>query len=204
MKIGTKLITALILLLHLNSSEGQSVVNDLSSSVERRRIVLESAHGTGASSGSAINGIIRNETDREINIDVFASNPVFLVNRGSGQNMVVTQIYGRDGSYVSDGKRSFITLRPREQSQVVFVAYCADFEKENPTESDQFILGQVPTELRSVVESIAAFARTNPNRDITAAAQVAIWLAQGINSQEIAKKFSFSPEDERLAYTFLR
>lgn len=204
MKINRVLLTVLALFLSFTETTAQTIVKDFSSAIESGAVLLERSNGTGASSGSSVEGSITNETDQELNIDVYISKPIYLVNRGSGQNMVATQVYGRDGGYMSDGKRSFISLKPRERFPVNFIAYCADFEKDNPSPGESFAVGELPGELAQVMRNIAAFARANPDQDITSAAQVAVWLAQGESTADIATKFKFSAEDERLAYAFLR
>lgn len=202
----TKQIAVVLLLALMAPLQAQveTPVSDLATALRDSLIAIKDASGTGASSGSSVEAQLENMSGKEVNIDVYMSLPVFLVNRGAGQNMVLSQVYGDDGAYTSDGERSFITLQPRQSLKVVFVAYCADFEKENPLPSEGFAVGSVPPILESVVRNITAFARRNPNADLTVPAQVAVWLAQGVEPAEIAKKFPFTASDERLARTFLR
>ena len=118
--------------------------------------------------------------------------------------MIASQVYHGDGGYRTDGKRSFITLKPRERSPVIFEAYCWDFDKENPSAEESFSVSPAPPGLKTVMRNITNFARKNPGTDITAAAQVALWLAQGETPGEIAGRFPFTPSDERLARSFLQ
>lgn len=184
-------------------AHGQVQVHDLSEAIDNSMVVLEDANGTGASSGSSVNGVLVNQTDRELHIDVYLYKPLFLINRGRGQNMIASQVYYKNGGYRSDGKRSFITLQPKKRSRITFIAYCADFDKSNPSEAEEFIVASPPESLREVMRNIIKFSKQNPNTDITVAAQVAIWLAQGESISEIAKKFHFSVRDEQLARRFL-
>ena len=46
--------------------------------------------------------------------------------------------------------------------------------------------------------------RANPDADVTVAAQLAIWLVQGVDTAAIRSKFEFTPADERLARTFIQ
>lgn len=55
-----------------------------------------------------------------------------------------------------------------------------------------------------VMRNITNFAKQNPDTDITVAAQVAVWLAQGETGSKIKKKFQFTARDEQLARSFLK
>ncbi len=117
---------------------------------------------------------------------------------------IASQVYHGGGAYRSNGKQSFITLKPRKRSRVVFVAYCVDFEKDNPSAEEAFNLGAPPPILEVVMKNIINYAKSNPNIDITVAAQVAVWLAQGKSPKQIAERFRYTARDEQLARSFLR
>ncbi len=70
--------------------------------------------------------------------------------------------------------------------------------------SETFALGTPSPHMEQVMANITAYARRYPNADITIAAQVAVWLVQGISSGKIKEKFPFSARDEQLARGFLR
>ncbi|MBI2752960.1 MAG: hypothetical protein HYX46_05545, partial [Betaproteobacteria bacterium] len=93
-------------------ASAQTIVNDLSAEIEGRRVQLESVAGNGGSSGTVLTGYLVNEAAAAKRIDVTLSRPLFLVNRGSRQNMVATGVYLIGGQYSTDGRRSFITLHP--------------------------------------------------------------------------------------------
>ena len=109
-----------------------------------------------------------------------------------------------DGGYFSDGQRSFIQVKPQSRLKVIFIAYCADFEKDNPDQWENFTVSQLPESLKTVMQNITHYAKQNPNIDFTSAAQVAVWLTQGETSDEIKKKFNFTSQDEKLARSFLK
>jgi hypothetical protein len=182
----------------------QGGVSQLPAELKAARVKLASAVGTGASSGSAIEGTLINQTPSTIRVDVNIGSALYLVNRGVGQNMIAVQVYLDGGAYEREGTRSYISLRPRARSRVVFVAYCADFAKENPSASEAFTTGQLPSSLVAVSDAIAKYSKANPDIDATVAAQVAVWLAQGVSPAQIRQKFPFTPADERMARTFLR
>jgi hypothetical protein len=65
--------------------------------------VTLAANGNGGSSGSAVTGNLKNNTTNEIRINVILSNGLYLLNSGSGQNMVATQIFLSNGGIYSIG-----------------------------------------------------------------------------------------------------
>lgn len=185
-------------------TSAQTAINDLSAEIEGRRVQLESVAGNGGSSGTAITGYLVNNAATAKRIDVNLSRPLFLVNRGSTQDMVATGVYLSSGQYTTDGRRSFINLRPKSRTAVIFVAYCVDFDKDNPSERDRFAVGSIPPVLEAVLTNIRTYVIANPKADITVAAQAAVWLVQGKRISEIRTRFPVTPAEERLARSFVR
>lgn len=177
---------------------------DLVDLISSGDVSLVRASGNGASSGNSIDAVLRNNTGGKIEVDVFMRQPVFLRNSGVGQNMIASVVLGADGGYMQRGERSVLTLKPKEQFSASMVAYCADLDKENPTAAETFAVAPAPAHLIPVIARINEHVRANPNADVTAAAQVAIWMAQGESTNEIAQKFEFTSADEQLAYKFLQ
>jgi hypothetical protein len=193
----------LVILACLSAAVGAQTITQLDSDIAGGHVRLVALTGNGASSGFAIEADLVNESASERSIDVFLARPLFLRNRGSSQNMIATQVILRNGRYSVSGGRSFISLKPGSRTPVSLIAYCADFEKDNPTRSDSFDIGTVPSHLVPVVTRIGKYSEANPNADITIAAQVAIWLAQGESSSAIREKFDYSDRDLALARAFL-
>lgn len=185
-------------------ASAQTTINDLFVEIEGGRVQLESVTGNGGSSGTVINGYLVNEAAAAKRIDVNLSRPLFLINRGSSQNMVVTGVYLSGGQYSTDGRRSFIALRPKSRTAVTFVAYCADFDKDNPSERDRFAVGSIPPVLEPVMANIRAYVIANPGADVTVAAQAAVWLVQRKSISEIRTRFPVTPAEERLARSLIR
>ena len=115
----------------LETANGQSQVVSLREAMTRGAIAIESVAGTGGSSGTVLHGDLVNHNSAYYSIDVRLDTPLYFRNRSAGQNMVAVQLYGRDGSYMSDGTRGFVRVGPRARLPITFVAYCADFDKEN-------------------------------------------------------------------------
>jgi hypothetical protein len=118
--------------------------------------------------------------------------------------MVALHVYMRGGGFYTQGTDSFITLAPDSRLSVQFVAFCMDFEKDNPTAEDRFSVAAMPAELLPVLANIRGYVMANPEIDVTSAAQVAIWLFQGVSIRDIRSRFAVTPEDEVLARQFIR
>ena len=184
------------------SLSAQVLVNDLYDELDSGRVRLVSATGNGSSSGASIEGYLINDTAAERHVGIYLSRPIYLANSGAGQNMVATEVYSGNRGYLSDGQRSFLTLSPGVRTRVLLIAYCVDFEKDNPTTKDRMTVRAVPSSLKTVMSNIGVYVRANPEAEVTAAAQLAIWLVQGVEITAIRSKFTFTPADERLARTF--
>ena len=177
---------------------------DLADLIASGAVSIVNATGNGSSSGNSIDAVLRNNTGRAIEVDVFMRQPIFLTNSGAGQNMIANMVVGGDGGYMQSDSRSFIELKPSAELSASMVAYCVDFEKENPTAMESFAVAPSPSHLVQVMSRITDYAKANPNAEVTVAAQVAVWMAQGESPDDIAKKFDFTAADEQLARQFLQ
>src|SRR5690606_19443142 len=158
---------------------------DLADLIDAGALSVVRANGNGSSSGASVEGIIHNTSSSNVHVDIVMSRPVFFRNGGRGQNMIGSMVLNRDNSYSQYRGNSFVSLKPNEQASVKFIAYCADFEKDNPTSIDRFTVDTPPPHLVHVMNRIANYARANPDADLTVPAQVAVWLAQGVEAGEI-------------------
>ena len=183
----------------------QEVVEDLAAALDRGHVApYEAASGTGASSGLAVDAYLINQRNTDVSLDISLRQPLFLRNRGRGQSMFVIKVYLRGGRYESDGFRSFISLQPKLLTPVQFVAYCADFDKDNPSNTEELVRDAPPVSLLPLLQSISNYESSHPNQDITIAAQAAIWLAQGVSIEEVRTKFEVDRDQELLAREFLK
>jgi len=198
------LAIAVVSALVLNDSDNASLASnraaDLLGEIRSGNIALTSTHGVDASTGASVLGYLVNNTSKDIRVAVNLDRPLFMRNSNRrSQNMLATQVFNRDGTYLRDGKRSFITLKANKRIPVTFIAYCVDFEKDNPTNIDSFSISDVPAELVGISGKIQRYERENPDADSGAALQLALWLAQGESIREIREKFVFTPQDEQTA-----
>lgn len=205
MNLSALLSLLVIFSLTTNPALAQAPISDLQTEIDSGRISVVSLLGNGNSSGMAIEGAIRNSTERSIRIATNLSRPIYLSNRSSSksQNMIAFGLYGRDGGYYDDGTTSYIDVPANQSLDVSFIAYCADYEKENPSSSDSFSISEVPANLARAASQIAEYKRNNPDEDIVVAAQIALWFAQGLSSKEIQTTFPFSAADEAKAIVII-
>jgi hypothetical protein len=182
-----------------------SLAADLVELIESGKIHVEQVRGNGASSGASLDGVLVNSSGNILEIYVSLGSPVFFVNNDRGQNMIATQVVAQDGSYFyREGDQPFLSISPGERLRVTFVAYCADFDEDNPQSDHRLNVGTLPIHLDAIANAIHEFDQNNFNSDNTVAIQVALWLAQGVPASEIRDRFPFTAEDERIAQTIVQ
>ena len=191
-----KLLFAALSLAFATDAIAQGRIVDLHMAMAQGDIAIESVFGTGGSTGAVLDARLANRSSRDVLIDVFLRAPLYLRNSGGGQNMVATQLYGRDGSYFVDGdNRGFVRLGASERLPVTLVAYCADFDLDNPTAAEAFSVATVPEGIEGVMKALIEQQRQDPSTDYGVAGQLALWVAQGHSLDEIRARFPFTPFD---------
>lgn len=205
MKTIQYIATIALTLMTVSLSNAQTTVSDLGSELRSGNLSIENLRGTGSSSGLSIQGRIENTTSSPIRIRISLRPAIFLGNRTSRsrQNMIAFSIFQRGGGYYKREGVSYIEFPANQSVAVDMIAYCADFEKENPSSTDSFEAYAVPEELAAVTRKIAAYKNANPDEEVTVAAQVALWLGQGLSPSQIRTTFQFTPSDERKARQIL-
>ena len=180
------------------SGQSNARVRQIDEVLTAKDATLE-ANGNGSSSGTAIYGTITNVTSAEIRINVIINNGIYFENSGEGQNMIAAQIYLSDLSYFSDKNNYYIILKPNSITSVVFIAYCANFERSNPTEAEKFTAASTPSNIRDISAKISRYMADNFDDAETVAVQLALWRSQGKSRSEIAKVFNFDDSDWNLS-----
>jgi len=192
-------IVALSLACTTDGAPAKPWMSELADAIAASDAALSSVAGNGNSSGAAITAEILNKTASMIRVGIHLVSPLYLVNSGRAQNMVAVAVYGADGSYNKDSRGAYVALSPNKGTRVLFIAFCADFDKNNPTQQDRFTLGSLPTSLQPVVTRIIEHLRNSPETDLTVAGQAAIWMAQGVSLGEIRERFPVSDYEVWLA-----
>jgi hypothetical protein len=176
----------------------QSPVLDIDIALRNGDITLTAA-GNGGSSGASIDGYLQNNRKEIIRINTIISAGLYLENSGSAQNMVATQLYFADGGYYYEEDLTFIELEPNSRTPVALIAFCADFELDNPSPGDSFNRALMPSDLRSIAAKVSRYMANHPDEDTVTAAQLAFWLTRGETIDSIHEKFDFTPDDVALA-----
>ena len=172
---------------------------------DKQLIDLYDIRGTGGSTGTVIEAVLRNLTNKDIRISTNINRGLFLRNSGKGQNMIATQIYRASGEYFVSGEQKFSMVEPFEKMKVLLFAYCADFEKDNPTPQEKFTIKSFPQRYSDIVDKISRYSEKYPKDDsIVKSGQVALWMSQGHSLQKIREKFEISDADAELAYKLLQ
>lgn len=164
-------------------------------------VTIESVTGTGGSSGPVLNAVLVNETEMTQRILVHLDIPLFFHNRGPAQNMVATQVYERGGRYRRQKNGvSYVEVAAESRLPVTFIAYCADFEKNNPGATDAFDIVPLPQHVVMVMRQISTYQTANRGVDTTTASQLALWVAQGHTLDAIGDRFGFDASDEAIMH----
>lgn len=160
-------------------------------------VIVANVRGRGSSSGTVLDGILRNTTAAVIRIGVQLRRGLYLVNRTpSAQNMLATAVYERGGLYYVQDDAPFIEVLPHEAKEVIFNGYCLDFDLENPATTDSLVVQPASSDLSEIIENLLAYERTaGDQEESTVRAQIAIWLAQGHAPEEIRERFPFTAAD---------
>jgi hypothetical protein len=175
----------------------QQVLN-LDDALNRKQVSVSIA-GNGSSSGASLEGTIQNLTGSTLQINTVIRGGVYFINSGVGQNMAAVAVYLGGGEYYSDGTNTFIQVAARATTPVILIAFCADFDKDNPNSGESFSTAAMPTEISSVIAKISRYMADHPDDDTMAAAQIALWMAEGETAASIRNKFDFTAHDEELA-----
>jgi hypothetical protein len=142
---------------------------------------------------------LQNNRTRTIRISTVISGGLYLKNSGTAQNMVAVQVYFADGGYYIENDLFFIELEPNSRTPVMLIAFCADFELDNPSSGNSFRKDSMPSDLGPIAAKVSRYMADYPDEDSVTAAQLAFWLTRGETLDSINKKFDFSADDAALA-----
>jgi hypothetical protein len=165
---------------------GQSLPIDLGIALSAGNVTL-SVSGNGSCAGISVEGKLTNNTSVEISLNVNIKDCLYLANSGSGQNMLATQVYLEGGRYYEKGLTRFITIPAKASVGIEFQAYCADFDKDNPKETESFRFSVKPSAKLSIASKISRYTEVNFDVNLTKAAQIAMWRDEGKSRNDIAK-----------------
>jgi hypothetical protein len=159
-------------------------------SAARRGLVEYTFAGTGASSGDSVRLTVQRTPQaagRSLTLTVPAGSILRSADAGS-QSMVVTAIHGVDLGGGRIQPMSQVPLRGSTPVTVLLLAFCAEFEKENPSPGATFTL-EDPNPM------LACIARQGRDLSIQAQ-QAAVWIqTDSISYEHMRQKFQVGPGD---------
>jgi hypothetical protein len=109
------------------------------------------------------------------------------------QNMVVSRVLGERRSEATYRPEDVIELNDDAEHSYAIDAYCLDFDKDNPSADDRFVIGDVDA------RSMALFKALAPQAEAIGVVQAAVWLAAGISEERIKERFSVTDDEMRAA-----
>ncbi len=143
--------------------------------------------GSGGSSGDAVLVTVKKTSSApkgELTLTLPAGSRLTNA-RASEQNMVVGAVRGRLHGHDQYSPESTIRVSGTEPITYVLDAYCADFAKDNPSESTSFALSQPDQEL-------ACLLKETQNRSV-ATRQATVWIKMDrITFTQMNEKFPVS------------
>ena len=186
-------------------SPGPDLISTLDTALVAGDLSVTDVRGKGASSGTVLDGNLRNTTAKSIRIGVQLGRALYLANStASAQNMMATAVYERGGRYYVEDEKPFIEVLPYQTKAITFNGYCLDFELDNPTETDSLLIQPVPPALLDISNNLLAYERAAGDLEhSTIRAQIALWLAQSHTPEEIRERFPFTTADLEEAYRIL-
>ena len=152
--------------------------------------VQVSIRGTGASSGDSIKlNIAKRPAAAAGPLEISVPPGTILSNGNSaGQNMVVGEVLGRMVSESSYIPASHIELSGKSAVDYALTAFCLNFEKDNPSDTDTFRAEEPDATLACIMKNSAQLS--------VAARQAAVWIhTDNINYAHMNRKFSVSAQE---------
>jgi hypothetical protein len=121
--------------------------------------------------------------------------------------MIVTTIFLAGGAYSTDseGNTKVIIIDAGATESVMLMAFCCDFEKDNPSSADFFMVSSIPSLLKVIAGKIVRYMASHvfdSNLSVKAV-QLAVWRSQGESREDISEKFLFTDEDWDLSTTIM-
>ena len=191
-----KLPHALAVLLLLPGSVATAEIATLDELVKAGDVLVSDVRGSGHSTGPSLHGNLVNTTTTPLRISIHLSEGIYFSPGHSGvQNMVATAVYQRGGTYSEDQAGPFIELPPLGRRAVTFNAYCVDFDRENPGETDSMTAQPLPLWLTGILGRLLLYERSAQTDRSGIHAQIALWLTLGQTPEEIQERFPFGPQD---------
>jgi tetratricopeptide (TPR) repeat protein len=162
-----------------------------------RGLVDYSFEGTGSSSGDSVRLKVKRTPKAPNPITITVPSGTVLRSGGAEQSMVVSVIRGIDvgGGFFEPTAR--VVLRGSAGVTAILSAFCAEFEKDNPSASTPFTLEQPDPKLACLL--------TRSRGLSVPAQQAAVWMhTDKVTYQQMSEKFSITQADWSAAERVVR
>lgn len=146
--------------------------------------------GTGGSSGDSIKVDVGKGPQAGPGPLTISVPPGTVLNNGNGggQNMAVAGVVGRAISEYSYTPTSDIVVAESNPVTYILSAFCINFEKENPSSTDEFTVGQTDPVLACILG--------NSKNLSVPARQAAVWIyTDNVSYQHMSEKFPVSAQE---------
>lgn len=166
-------------------------------SAAARGLVEYSFEGTGASSGDSVRLKVKRSPRAPDPLPITIPPGTILRSGGAGQTMVVSVVRGIDvgGGFFQPTAR--LVLNGSAPVTAILSAFCAEFEKDNPSASTPFTLEPPDPTLACVL--------TRSRNLSVATQQAAVWMyTDHLTYQHMNEKFSVSPAEWAAAEPVVR
>jgi len=164
-----------------------------------RGLVTVSVSGTGASSGDSVKvRVARRSKAGPGNLALTVPPGTRLASADAGaQNMVVAGVRGRMTGPSSYHPSSEIVVSGTTPATYLLEAYCADFERDNPSGDTRFSVGRPDPVLACILKRAAPLS--------VAGIQAAVWIhTDKVTYDHMSEKFPVSAADFRKAQAVVR
>ncbi len=200
MRIRQKLVTAVLVVLMLTSSAArgfaQTAVMTLQAAAAQGLVDYQ-FEGTGSSSGDSVRVKVKRNPRAPDPFPITIPPGTILRSGGSAQSMAVSIIRGIDVGGGLFEPASRIVLSSTAWVTAILSAFCAEFEKDNPSASTPFTLEQPNPALACVL---------NASRSLSIATQqAAVWMhTDRLTYRHMSEKFPVSQAEWAAAETVIR
>ena len=165
-------------------------------------LVEASFRGNGNSTGDAVTARVQ-KTAAAGSGSLVLSIPAGSMLRNddpSVQDMVIQRVQGRstgDGRYVQE---TMIVLDDDSEATYILSAYCANFDKENPSNSSSFTLMGSPDSFHQCIMDTGSDLSFSMN-----SVQAAVWMqSDALTYAEMSERFEITPGDWSSGQTIFR
>ena len=180
---------------------------DLAALLDAGQVRLEEVRGTGYSTGTSLDVVVRNTSGRDLEIDTVPSEALFFKNQGDGTHMLVLGLVERSGGYYEDDDgNTFVELPRNKKLDMGFLASSVEFDRPEPSSGETLLRADMPPYLQRISELLRHIEKVGFEQELEPldTIQLALWLYLGMSLEEIEEEYDFAPKDVQAAEEIVR